>query len=221
MASPWNPNDPGRAMRVIGVVENDYPRLVGPNADSNMYVVNSEGASVPYVRVARDDIPAALAHIDAVWKTLAPKVPMRRSFSDELFNEAYELYATMSSIVTGLSAFAFVIAIMGLIGMAVYITSRRLHEIGIRKTLGATAHGVVLMLLRDFSKPVVIANLVAWPFAFFLGRLYYSMFTHHADFSPWPFVLSLAITVAVAWLAVGAQALRAASVKPAVVLHAE
>jgi len=120
-----------------------------------------------------------------------------------------------------LSAFAFVIAIMGLIGMAIYITGLRLHEIGIRKTLGATAHGVVFMLLRDFSKPVLIANLVAWPFAFFLGRLYYSMFTHHAEFSPWPFVLSLAITVAVAWLAVGAQALRAASVKPAVVLHAE
>jgi len=69
----------------------------------------------------------------------------------------------MSGVVTGLSAFAVIIAIMGLIGMAIHITSRRLHEIGIRKTLGATARGVVLMLLRDFSKPVLIANLVAWP----------------------------------------------------------
>ena len=220
-ASPWDPNDTGYAVHVIGVAENGYPRLVGPNADSNMFVVNSWGAAVPYIRMAREDIPAALAHIDAVWKTLVPKVPMRRSFSDELFNIAYEDYGTMSAVVTGLSAFAFVIAIMGLIGMAIHITSRRLHEIGIRKTLGATAGGVVLMLLRDFSKPVLIANLIAWPFAFFLGRLYYNMFTHHADISPWPFVLSLAITVAVAWLAVGAQALRAASVKPALVLHAE
>ena len=221
VASPWDPNDPGYALHVIGVAENGYPRLIGPNADSNMYVVNSLGASVPYIRVARDDIPAALAHIDAVWKRLVPKVPMRRSFSDELFNVAYEDYATMSGVVTGLSAFAFIIAIMGLIGMAIHITSRRLHEIGIRKTLGATAGGVVLMLLRDFSKPVLIANLIAWPFALFLGRMYYSMFTHHADISAWPFVLSLAITLAVAWLAVGAQALRAASVKPALVLHAE
>jgi putative ABC transport system permease protein len=221
MASPWDPNDTGYPVHVIGVAENGYPRLVGPNADSNMYVVNSLGASVPYIRIAREDIPAALAHIDAVWKTLVPKVPMRRSFSDELFNISYEDYAAMSGVVTGLSACAFVIAIMGLIGMAIHITSRRLHEIGIRKTLGATAGGVVLMLLRDFSKPVLIANLIAWPFAFFLGRLYYSMFTHHADISAWPFVLSLAITVAIAWLAVGAQALRAASVKPALVLHSE
>jgi putative ABC transport system permease protein len=221
MASPWDPTDPGYAVHVIGVAENGYPRLVGPNADSNMYVVDSLGASVPYIRIARDDIPAALAHIDGVWKTLVPKVPMRRSFSDELFNISYEDYGAMSGVVTGLSACAFVIAIMGLIGMAIHITSRRIHEIGIRKTLGATARGVVLMLLRDFSKPVLIANLIAWPFAFFLGRLYYNMFTHHADISPWPFVLSLAITVAVAWLAVVAQALRAASVKPALVLRAE
>lgn len=221
MASPWDQNDIGYAVHVIGVAENGYPRLIGPNADSNMFVIDSMGAAVPYIRIAREDIPAALAHIDAVWKTLVPKVPMRRSFSDELFNISYEDYGTMSAVVTGLSAFAFVIAIMGLIGMAIHITSRRLHEIGIRKTLGATAGGVVLMLLRDFSKPVLIANLIAWPFAFFLGRLYYNMFTHHADISPRPFVLSLAITVAVAWLAVGAQALRAASVKPALVLHAE
>ena len=221
MASPWDPNDHGSAVHVIGVAENGYPRLIGPNADSNMYVVNDLGAAVPYIRIARNDIPAALAHIDAVWKRLVPKVPMRRSFSDELFNVAYEYYETMSRVVTGLSAFAFIIAIMGLIGMAIHITSRRLREIGIRKTLGATARRVVLMLLRQFSKPVLIANLIAWPFALFLGRLYYSMFTHHADISPWPFVLSLAITLAVAWLAVGTQALRAASVKPARVLHAE
>jgi uncharacterized membrane protein YhaH (DUF805 family) len=109
--------------------------------------------------IARDAIPAALVHIDAVWKALVPKIPLRRSFSDELFNISYEDYRTMSGVVTGLSAFAFVIAIMGLIGMAIHITSRRLHKI--------------------------------------------------------------AITMAVAWLAVGAQALRAASVKPALVLHAD
>lgn len=221
MASPWDSNDPGRAVRVIGVAENGYPRLVGPNADSNMYVVSSEGASVPYIRIARNDMPAALAHIEAVWKTLAPKVPMRRAFSEELFNIAYQDYGTLSNVVTGLSAFAFVIAMMGLFGMVIHITNRRLREIGIRKTLGATAGGVVLMLLRDFSKPVLIADLIAWPFAFYTGRLYYGMFTHHAAITFMPYLLGAAITLAVAWLAAGVQALRAASVKPALVLHAE
>jgi len=173
------------------------------------------------VRISRDDIPASLAYIDAVWKDLVPKAPARRYFMDELFDKAYETYANLSAVLTGLCAFAFLIAVMGLIGMAVHITSRRLREIGIRKTLGASARSVVLMLLRDFSKPVLVANVIAWPFAFFAGRMYFELFTQRATMTPWPFVASLAITVAVAWLAVGAQALRAAAVKPAVVLHAE
>jgi putative ABC transport system permease protein len=221
IAAPWDSNVPDRPLHVVGVVDNGFPRIVGPNTDSNLYVLAPGGSVIPLVRIARDDIPGALGHIDTVWKELVPKVPVRRYFTDELFNQAYETYSNISAIVTGLCAFAFVIAIMGLIGMAVHITSRRLREIGIRKTLGASARGVVLMLLRDFSKPVLIANLIAWPFAFFAGRMYFDLFTQRATMTPWPFVTSLAITLGVACLAVGAQACRAAAVKPASVLHAD
>ncbi|MFL6606284.1 MAG: ABC transporter permease [Steroidobacteraceae bacterium] len=219
VAAPWNPSALGRALHVIGVVENGYPRLVGPNADSNMYVFSTEGADVPLVRVSREDVSGALAHIDAVWKGLVPKVPVRRYFMDELFNSAYETFANVGSVLTGLTAFAFIIAVMGLFSMAIHITSRRLREIGIRKTLGASVRGVVFMLLQDFSKPVVIANVLAWPFAFFAGQLYLNLFTQRAALSPWPFAISLLITLAIAWLAVGTQAYRAAAVRPASVLH--
>jgi len=219
--APWDPTSPGQPMHVIGVSENGYPRLVGPDADANIYVLSNFGNNVPLVRISREAIPAALAHIDSVWKQLVPKMPVRRQFLDELFNSAYNTYSTVGTVLTGLAAFAFVIAVMGLIGMAIHVTGRRRREIGIRKTLGATARGVVLMLLRDFSKPVLIANLIAWPFAFFAGQLYFNLFTQRATMTPWPFLVSLVITLGIAWLAVGAQALRAASVKPANVLHAD
>ena len=219
--APWAPTSPGQPMHVIGVSENGYPRLVGPDADANVYVLSTLGTNVPLVRVSRTGIPAALAHIDSVWKQLLPKVPVRRQFLDELFNSAYNTYSTVGTVLTGLASFAFVIAVMGLIGMAIHVTGRRRREIGIRKTLGATARGVVLMLLRDFSKPVLIANLIAWPFAFFAGQLYFNLFTQRATMTPWPFLVSLVITLGIAWLAVSAQAFRAASVKPANVLHAD
>ena len=219
LAEPWNSDAPGRPVRVVGVVENGFPRLVGPNADANLYVLGELGATVPLIRVSRDDVPGALEHIEAVWKGLVPKAPVRRFFMDELFNQSYETFNTVSRVLSGLAGFAFVIAVMGLIGMAVHITGRRLREIGIRKTLGASAGGVVMMLLRDFSKPVLIANLIAWPFAFFAGQLYLNLFTHRAELTLWPFVISLVITLAIAGLSVGAQALRAAAVKPASVLH--
>ena len=221
ITAPWDPSVPDRPLHVVGVVDNGFPRIVGPNSDTNIYALSPVGTATPLVRISRDDIPGALAHIDAVWKELVPKAPARHFFMDQLFNDAYSTFASVSAVLTGLCAFAFIIAVMGLIGMAIHITSRRLREIGIRKTLGASARGVVMMLLRDFSKPVLIANLIAWPFAFFAGRLYFELFTQRATMTPWPFVASLAITVAVAWLAVGAQALRAAAVKPAIVLHAE
>ncbi|MDB6101926.1 MAG: hypothetical protein JWO52_1925 [Gammaproteobacteria bacterium] len=212
---------PSHALQVIGVVENGYPRLIGPNTDSNMYMLSPDEAHVPAIRVARNDIKSAIAHIEAVWERLAPKAPLGWQFTDELFGEAYATFSRISNVLAGLAGFAFVIALMGLFGMAMHVTSRRRREIGIRKTLGASAPRVVFMLLRDFARPVVWANLVAWPLAFLAGRVYLNLFVERAPLSAWPFLVSLVVTVLIACLSVGAQALRAAAVRPGQVLHLE
>jgi putative ABC transport system permease protein len=218
----WLPGDaPTYPLQVIGVVENGYPRLIGPNTDSNMYLLSPDDARVPAIRVARNDIKNAIAHIEAVWEQLAPRAPLGRQFTDELFGQAYENFSTVSNVLAGLAGFAFVIALMGLFGMAMHVTSRRRREIGIRKTLGASAPRVVFMLLRDFARPVVWANLVAWPLAFLAGRVYLNLFVERAPLSAWPFLVSLVVTVLIACLSVGAQALRAAAVRPGQVLHLE
>jgi putative ABC transport system permease protein len=77
------------------------------------------------------------------------------------------------------------------------------------------------MMLIDFAKPVLIANLLAWPFAWFVGYQYIEKFTLQSQMTIWPFVLSLVVTVGVAWGSVAFQTLRAASVRPADVLYAE
>ena len=221
---PVNPGQPGNAMttfRVIGVVEDGYPRLVGPNTDSNAYALSPVFAAMPLVRISRENIPATLSYIDETWNHLAPKVALQRDFMDVFFRLAYQKYAAVSGVLRGLAVFAFFISVMGLCGLAVHVTSRRRREIGIRKTLGASARGVVLMLLFDFAKPVLIANLIAWPFAYLIGRAYLNQFVERTELTPWPFALSLLVTVGVAWAAVAVQALRAASVKPANVLYAQ
>jgi putative ABC transport system permease protein len=207
--------------RIMGVVENGFPRLVGPNTASNIYALQSEPAGMPLVRVSRQNVPAAVKYIDSTWDSLAPKVQIRREFMDTMFNLAYQTYATTNAVLNGLAAFAFFIAVMGLCGLAIHVTSRRQREIGIRKTLGATVHGVVMMLLIDFAKPVLIANLIAWPFAWWVGHQYMDKFTQRSEMTIWPFVASLVVTVAVAWASVAVQALRAATVKPANVLYAQ
>jgi putative ABC transport system permease protein len=213
---------PGKvAFRIVGVVEDGYPRLVGPNTASNMYGLSHSFAGLPLIRISKQDVPATVKYIDSVWERLAPKSPMRREFMDSLFNDAYQLFSAINLTLNALVVLAFSIAVMGLCGLAIHITNRRQREIGIRKTLGATVHGVVTMLLVDFAKPVLIANVIAWPFAWFVGHRYMEQFTQRGELTAWPFVLSLLITVGVAWASVGLQALRAATVKPANVLYAQ
>ncbi|MET0660474.1 MAG: ABC transporter permease [Steroidobacteraceae bacterium] len=208
-------------MRIVGVVESGYPRLMGPNTASDIYALSPSLAGVPLIRVSGERVPEAVRAIDSTWDRLAPKVQIRRQFMDELFDIAYRNYARINSTLNGLCAFAFLIAVMGLSGLAIHVTTRRRREIGIRKTLGATAGRVVTMLLADFAKPVLIANLIAWPFAWFVAQQYIDRFTQQSEMTIWPFVLSLAITVGVASASVAYQALRAATVKPANVLYAE
>ena len=209
------------SFRVVGVVESGYPRLTGPNTVSDSYTLSPSLAGVPLIRISREHVPQAVKSIDDTLDRLAPKIEIQRDFMDALFDGAYRDYSRINSTLNALSAFAFLIAIMGLCGLAVHVTNRRQREIGIRKTLGATVHSVVTMLLIDFARPVLIANLVAWPFAWYIGHQYIERFTQQGEITAWPFLASLLITVGVAWASVAVQALRAATVKPANVLYAE
>jgi putative ABC transport system permease protein len=207
-------------LRIVGVVENSAPRLIAiAGTESNLYMLEPDRAGYTVIRIDPQHIRAAVAHIESTLHSLAPRFPMEWRFMDELFGEAYATYATISMLATVLTAFAFLIALMGLAGMAVHVTTGRLREVGVRKTLGATPRQMLELLLLDFAKPVVIANLLAWPFAWLAARAYLSMFLSRAELTPLPFVASLAATVAIACIAVGSQALRAARVEPAMVLR--
>jgi putative ABC transport system permease protein len=120
-----------------------------------------------------------------------------------------------------LALFACAIAVVGLIGMALHSTRRRLHEIGVRKTLGAGVSQIVTMLLRNFLKPVVIANVIVWPLVYTVMRAYLSIFSNSASLTLVPFASSLVVSIAIACIAVAAQTLHAARLRPADVLRYE
>ena len=212
---------PDQPCRIIGVVEDKPLHIVGMGATSNVYFLGKD----PYyilVRVSANDVPGAIAAIRGVWQRMAPQGSyFYYDFVDQLFAQSYELLGRVNLVFGGLALFAFVISTIGLFGMASHVASRRRREIGVRKTLGASTRQILLMLLKDFSKPVIAANLIAWPLAYLAVEAYLSIFIHRIALSPAPFALSLAVTVLIAWVAVGGQAMRAARVKPAQVLRYE
>ena len=208
--------------QIIGVVENHPLYLRGLGATSNVYqLAQGAGLTSVVVKLSAGDISGGVAAVEAAWRKISPQAPLQRRFVDDLFNENFEKFARLSQVFVGLTGFAFFISIIGLFGMAVQVAGRRTHEIGVRKSVGARKSQIVLMLLKDFSKPVLIANLVAWPLGYFAALTYLRVFIQRIPITPMPFVASLAIVLVIAWAAVGSQAWRAARANPATVLRFE
>jgi len=208
--------------QIIGVVENHPLYLRGLGATSNVYqLAQGAGLTSVVVRLSADDVSGGVAAVEAAWRKISPQSPLQRRFVDDLFNENFEKFARLSQVFVGLTGVAFFISIIGLFGMAVQVAGRRIHEIGVRKSVGARKSQIVLMLLRDFSKPVLVANVIAWPLGYLAAQTYLHVFIQRIPITPVPFVASLAIVLAIAWAAVGSQAWRAARANPATVLRFE
>jgi putative ABC transport system permease protein len=207
-------------LHIIGVVANKPLRFSGAGATSNVFFMQ---AGVPFqiVRLSSADVAGGVAAVDALWKRLSPKITSGRKFMDELYDENYRNFARVNQVSASLALVAIAISIVGLFSMAVQVASRRLHEIGVRKSVGAQSRQIVAMLLAQFSRPVLIANVVAWPLAYLAAQQYLSVFSQRVALTPAPFLASLAATVIVACSVVGGQAWRAARVNPATVLRAE
>ncbi len=121
------------------------------------------------------------------------------------------------------SAFAIFVATLGLFGLASFTTERRTKEIGIRKVMGASVKDIVMLLTSDFTKLVVVANVIAWPLAFYFMRSWLSNFAYQAPFAKWGwlFIASALAALAVAWLTIALQAGRAARARPVHALRYE
>jgi putative ABC transport system permease protein len=219
---PDSPNSPPLPRTVIGVVETRALTIISPlGATATMYMLKPATANSPIIRISTTNVAATLKEIETVWNRLAPSVALKMRFADELLNDNSRMMSLAGAAIGGIATLALLISILGLIGMSMHVIGRRQHEIGVRKTLGASVRSIVQLLLTDFSKPVIVANIIAWPLAFITMQLYVSLFTQRTSLSIVPFISSLVMTVLIAWLAVAAQATRAARMNPATVLRTE
>jgi len=205
-------------VQIIGVIENQPQTLMAFGASGSVYNLVPKHARVCLVRLAPG---ADLAAIDQALNRVAPEVEWRHRFTDELFTESSEILTTVVTALSGLALFALVIALLGLVGMAIHTLNSRTEEIGIRKILGADHLVILRLLLWDISKPVVVASIASWPLAYFAGQTYLTLFTRRMALDPWLFIASLVATLAVAWLAVGWRIAAASSKSPAEILRHE
>lgn len=207
---------------VIGVVESLPLAVSDRGSRGAIYVMSTAASARTIVRISKDDVARALAHIDEVFAALEPGRPPRgRTFLDQSFESAYWAYSMVSFVFIALGTIAVVIAGAGLFGLASYMTARRTREIGLRKSQGASSGQILRLLIGQFSRPVVVANLAVWPLALIAADLYLDAFTLRVPLTPVPFAVALVATVGIAWVAVGGRVLRAARIRPVEALREE
>ena len=165
----------------------------------------------------------AIAHFESVWMKLVPAEPVFWEFLDDRFDALYRSEERQARMFGIFSAFAIFVATLGLFGLASFTTERRTKEIGVRKVMGATVKDIVVLLTRDFAKLVLMANIIAWPLAYYFMNNWLNAFAYRAPFAEWAwlFVAAALAALAVAWLTIGVQAGRAATARPILALRYE
>jgi putative ABC transport system permease protein len=166
------------------------------------------------VKISGGNMNEALAQIESVWEKFSPAWPLEYVFLDRKLEQLYQNENKLAQIINAFALIAIVIACLGLFGLSTYAAEKRVKEIGIRKVLGASARSIVSLLTGDFIKLVLLANVVAWPAAYFAMNKWLHNFAYRVDVS-WPvFATAGALTLLIAVLSVSAQAIKAALANP-------
>ena len=152
--------------------------------------------------------------IEATWATIVPDHTIRTNFFDEFLEAQYNSDRQAGQLFFIFAALAILIACLGLYGLAAFNAQTRTKEIGIRKVLGATVIDIVKLLVWQFSKPVIIANIIAWPVAFYVMRDYLNGFQYRIDIHPGYFITASVAALLIAWATVTWHAAKVASAKP-------
>lgn len=186
-----------------------------------LYNKKSHGYSDICVKINDNKTTEALNHIESTWKKIMIDLPYSYQFLDEHFAQLYDADKKVSRVVSILAGIAIMIACMGLLGLASYSTEKRVKEIGIRKVLGASVVNLISLLSKDFIKLVLLANLVAWPLAWWVVSGWLQDYAYRINMTWWIFGLAGLISLVIALLTVSTQTLKAARSNPVKNLRVE
>ncbi len=156
----------------------------------------------------------AVGSIEKLWKQYAPNEPFDYGFLDQNFDELFRSEQRIGTLAQVFSGLAIFIASLGLFALAAFTTEQRAKEIGIRKAMGASPAGLVMLLSREFTWLVIIAFLPAAGLAYWFMNSWLSGFAYHIDINPLVFIISGIAAISIAWITVSYQSIKAAAANP-------
>jgi putative ABC transport system permease protein len=217
----FDPEDGVVPTHIIGVVHDSRFRSIREPIDPIMFRFDRTYSGTLLVRYDGRDPAAARANVERAWRRLAPDVPYDGVFSEDKILELYTAEQARAKVFAGFAMLAVIVACLGLFGLAAFTAERRTKEIGIRKVLGARTRDIVRLLAWQFSKPVIIANLIAWPIAWWAMRKWLDNFDARIDLGPTPFVAAGLLALVIAIGTIAGHAFKVARANPILALRYE
>jgi hypothetical protein len=167
-----------------------------------------------FARLNSGDVPKSITHIEKTVKAFNPGFPFEYRFLDNDYDQMYRSMEREMAVVRIFTILAILISCLGLFGLAAYTAEQRTKEIGIRKVMGASVPGIVLLLSKEYAKWVVLANIIAWPVSYLLMRGWLQDYHYRIGLGLPIFLLAAGLSVMIAQVTVSYQAIRAARNNP-------
>ncbi len=199
--------------RVIGVVQDFHLRTIHEEIEPALIMTSTYHIFV-LIRIQPEEISDTIARIEEIWRDVDPRFPLDYTFLDEDFDALYRTDRQLGEIFAVFAFLAIFVACLGLLGLASFSIQQRTREIGIRKVVGSSVSGIVMLLSKDFMKYVLLANLIAWPLAYFVMSNWLQNYAYAAEIRFEWFLAGGILALVIAWVTIGAHAVAASRRNP-------
>ena len=173
------------------------------------------------IKIRAEDVPRTLSFIEKKYKEFSPGYPLDISFLDDRLNSTYRTEQKLGMIFTYFTAIAIVIACLGLFGLGAFTAEKRTKEIGVRKVLGASASGIILLLSKEFMKWVILAAVIALPMAWYAMSRWLENFAYRTRIGLEVIILAFISALIISFVSVGYKSYKAATTNPVDLLRHE
>jgi putative ABC transport system permease protein len=214
---------PQRDGEVIGVFKDFHYASLHNKIEPIVLVLQDRPISMPLfnIRTTGNNTEDVIAFVDEKRKEFGDYYPFDYDYLSDNLDVYYNEETVIGTIFRYFTILTIFIAALGLLGLSAFMAQRRTREIGIRKVMGSSVNGIVYLFIREFSKWVIISNLIAWPLAWFGMDKWLQNFQYRIDMNVWIFALAFGLSLAIALISVSWQSVRAAVINPAESLRHE
>ncbi|PCI61372.1 MAG: hypothetical protein COB37_08425 [Kordiimonadales bacterium] len=206
---------------IVGVIPDLIIGSTRDVVDPSVYYVDEFRYRQLSLSFSTESLPTLMIHAENVWQKFAPDLPFRSEFLQDNIDALYNGEEATSQMFGVFAAFAILVSALGLYGLAAFVAERRTKEIGIRKVLGATMRDILALMVWQFSKPVLAANLIAWPIAWYVMSDWLASFQYRITLSPTLFLVAGLFALLIAWITIAQHASKVARTKPITALRYE